>query len=125
MNKDIRFAEKKIDDSWKESARREQEVQTAKTAPAGNPQAGPAKPKATSRAFYSFLSSLGYQVLMHLGEVAMPGGMPAEENLDAAREILDILAALKEKTEGNLSEEEKQFFLSFLPELQLKYANKV
>lgn len=131
MNKDIRFTQKKIDDSWKDQVQREQGKAAAAPAsgPSGRtPQAAPppaAEAKPTSKPYLNFITSLGLQAMMHLGEMPNPETQTAEVNLDAAREILDLLVALKEKSEGNLSREEKQFFFSFLPELQLKFAQKV
>ncbi len=125
MNKDVRFTAKKIDDSWKDQVQREQGKAVA--AAAAKPAAGPntTEQKATSKPFLNFVTSLGLQAMMHLGEMPHPETHTAEVNLEAAREILDLLIALKEKSAGNLSREEQHFFLSFLPELQLKFAQKV
>jgi len=54
-----------------------------------------------------------------------PATQTTEVNVDAVREIIDLLNVLKEKTAGNLSDEEQYFFDHFLPDLQLKFAAKV
>jgi len=122
MDKDIRFAEKKVDSSWKDQAQQEQlENETLqKTQKPSEKQ----KNTRTSPVFLNFITSLGIQVLMNLGEYPQQEVASPEINLEAAREILDLLIEIKEKTDGNLSEEEAHFFHSFIPELQLKYASK-
>mgnify|MGYP001599383696 CR=1 FL=1 len=82
------------------------------------------KSNQTSKAFMQLVTSLGYQALMHLGE-ADPSGMgQSHVDLEAAREVIDLIVGLKEKTQGNLSPEENQLMESILPELQMKYVSK-
>jgi hypothetical protein len=126
VDKDIRFTEKKVDESWKDQAAREKgEPANAHTKPA---TAGPepsAKEHKTSQLFLNFVTSLGLQAMMHLGEIPNPETKKHEVHLDGAREIIDLLVQLKEKTQGNLSREESEFFTRFLPELQLKFAQRL
>lgn len=131
-DKDIRFSDKKVDQSWKEQAEKEKGGATGRPAsPLGNaPAAGgdakseqPSKRK-TSKTFLNFLTSLGIQAMMHLGEVPNPETQKAEVNAEAAREIIDLLMSIKDKTEGNLGAEELHFFSTFLPELQLKFTQQ-
>ena len=71
--------------------------------------------------FATFILSLGTSALYHLGE--MPG--PAEEapakNLPLAKQTIDILALLRDKTKGNLAEGEAQLLDSLLYDLRMKY----
>lgn len=62
--------------------------------------------------------------MMHLGEVPYAETGEKETNLQAAREMIDLLIAIKNKTAGNLSDEEMQAFETLLPELQMKFAGK-
>lgn len=121
-DKDIRFTSKKVDESWKERVQRDRGNLAAETPPqsAEAPSAG----KPASRHFLNLLTSLGYQAMMHLGEIPNPEGLEGETNLEAAREIIDLLIALKDKTEGNLSAEEKNMLHSLVPELQMKFTQK-
>ncbi|MFZ5801685.1 MAG: DUF1844 domain-containing protein [Candidatus Omnitrophota bacterium] len=127
MDKDIRFSEKKVDDGWKEQVSREKSTAKPGGPAAAKGSAGQASggKKETSKAFLNLLSSLGYQVMMNLGEIPHPETGVPELNLEAAKEILDLLTAMKEKTEGNLSSEESQFVQKLLPELQMKYAARI
>ncbi|RPJ61641.1 MAG: DUF1844 domain-containing protein [Acidobacteria bacterium] len=74
--------------------------------------------------FPSFLLSMATSAMVHMGEVADPAtGRPAE-NLQAARQTIDILTILREKTQGNLSAEEQRLLDGLLYELRLKFLNK-
>ena len=119
---EIKFTEKKVDEGWKDQVNREK---GAAAPPAGEsaPQKSPAAAK-TSKPFLNLLSSLSYQAMFHLGEIPNPETQQPELNLEAAREIIDLLLALKEKTAGNLSPEEAEVFQTLLPELQIKFSRK-
>ncbi len=125
-DKDIRFVEKKVDESWKEQAAREREK--SQPASPNSSQSKDAQPEAkrpqTSGPFLNFLKSLGYQAMIHLGELPHPSTGQRETDIEAARETIDLLLALKAKTGTNASPEEAEIFQGVLPELQLKFAQK-
>lgn len=76
--------------------------------------------------FLSFVFSLGSSVLMYLGDAPNPETGQVEKNLAMARETIDVLAMLQEKTKGNLTPEEDRFLGSLLYDLRLRFveANK-
>lgn len=74
--------------------------------------------------FSIFISSLGMQALMGLGEITNPIDKKKEVNLDQAKYTIDVLQVLKEKTEGNRTEEEGKILEGLLYELRLKYVEK-
>ncbi len=74
--------------------------------------------------FASFLLSLATTGMVHLGEIPEPGTGQQMEDLEAARQIIDILGVLKEKTEGNLSPEESGLLENILHELRMKFMGK-
>ena len=124
--RDIRFVEKKVDESWKEQIARDKGLAREPTENQKTEGAHPdpkTKPK-TSKELMGLLTSLGYQGMIHLGEVTHPETGEREVQLEAAREVIDLLAALKMKTEGRLSAEEAEVLQSLLPELQMKFAQK-
>ena len=126
MDKDIRFTDKKVDDSWKEQTAREKGVQQPRDQKKeSSPQPTSALSAETSAIFFNFITSLGYQAMMHLGEIPNPSSRKNEVNLDAAKEIIDLLSEFKKKTHGNTGEQERDFFENVLAELQLRYAQKV
>ncbi len=74
--------------------------------------------------FSTFVLSLGSSALVHLGEMAHPEAQTEEENLSLARQTIDILAMLEEKTRGNLTAEESRFILDLLSELRLRFVER-
>jgi len=62
---------------------------------------------------------------MHLGEIPDPMTQQREVNTDAAKETIDLLAMLRDKTQGNLSDEEKKILETLLAQLQIKFSQSV
>ena len=71
--------------------------------------------------FIGFVVSLTHTAYVHLGDVADPVSGAATKNLDAAQQVIDILALLEEKTRGNLTPEERQVLDQALYELRLRF----
>lgn len=71
--------------------------------------------------FSSFLLSLATQALMQLGEMPPPDGVSIQKNPAAARQTIDIVSILEEKTRGNLSEHEAALIKEILHNLRLSY----
>ena len=71
--------------------------------------------------FNSLVFSLSSSALLHLGEIADPTTGQKKKDLDLAKHTIDTLAMLKEKTKGNLNEEEKRFLESILADLRWRY----
>ena len=74
--------------------------------------------------FPSYVLSYYTQGLVLLGEVPNPYSGKKEEDVDAAKHIVDILTLLKEKTKGNLSEDEDKLLENVLYELRMKFMAK-
>lgn len=74
--------------------------------------------------FASFVFSLSTQALVHLGEIPDPIDGATHVNLDAARQIIDILAILKEKTAGNLDAAESALLENALYDLRMRYVDR-
>ncbi|MCP4503723.1 MAG: DUF1844 domain-containing protein [Deltaproteobacteria bacterium] len=71
--------------------------------------------------FVAFLKSLVTQGMMQLGVVPHPATGQPEMHLEGAQETIEILAMLKGKTSGNLTEEEDQLVNDVLNQLGLIY----
>ncbi|MBI5482540.1 MAG: DUF1844 domain-containing protein [Deltaproteobacteria bacterium] len=71
--------------------------------------------------FATFILSLGTSALYHLGEMPGPDGEKPTQNLPLARQTIDILALLRDKTKGNVSPDEAQLLDSLLYDLRMKY----
>ena len=74
--------------------------------------------------FASFLLSLGTSGMVQLGEIPDPMTGQKAENLEGARQTIDLLTLLKQKTEGNLSSDESHLFEQLLYELRMKFISK-
>ena len=73
--------------------------------------------------FATFILSLASSALIHLGELPGPGG-PDEQpprDLALAKQTIDILGVLAEKTRGNLTDDEARLLEHLLYDLRLKY----
>lgn len=77
------------------------------------------KPQIT---FSLFVLSLSASAEIHLGRLPVPGtDQPAPPNLTEAAHLIEVLAMLKEKTDGNLDESEEQLLEAILYDLRLRY----
>ena len=89
----------------------------AKTAPVPPPAEMPKR----LPAFENLVRMLGSNAAMVLGAYADPRtGQPVIDP-DAARELIDMLDALHEKTKGNLAPEEDTLLLDLLGKLKMTY----
>ena len=71
--------------------------------------------------FTAFIIGLASTALIHLGDTANPETGRVERNLELARESLDLLSMLREKTRGNLTPDEEQLFNTLLTDLRLRF----
>jgi len=75
--------------------------------------------------FSTFIISLSSSAAMNLGGYQDPVSGHIPKNLDHAKQSIDILAIIQEKTKGNLSDEEKQLLDTSLYELRMRYVEEV
>lgn len=72
--------------------------------------------------FSTFILSLATAALYQLGAVPDPlSGAKVEADPLVARQTLETLEMLREKTQGNLTEEERKLIDSLLYDLRLRY----
>lgn len=73
--------------------------------------------------FNTFVLSLSSTALVHLG--AAPAelfdGSPPPANLPLAKQTIDLIAMLEEKTHGNLTGEEERLLSTVLYDLRMRY----
>ena len=74
--------------------------------------------------FSTFVFSLGTSAMYHFGDFPDPVTKKAERNLEAAKQTIDILGILKDKTKGNLTEDEDRLLESLLYELRMRYVRE-
>jgi hypothetical protein len=73
--------------------------------------------------FTSLIFSLSSSALINLGEVPDPNTGKKTKDLQIAKHTIDIIAMLKEKTEGNLTDEEKKFLEAVLTDIRWRFVN--
>ena len=71
--------------------------------------------------FGTFVMSLATSALVHLGEIKHPDHASDDHNLPLAKQTIDILGMLREKTRGNLGRNEEQLLENLLYDLRMKY----
>ncbi len=71
--------------------------------------------------FATFVVSLSHSALVHLGDAADPSGAESAPNLELARQTIDVLGLLEEKTRGNLTGEEERILSLSLYDLRLRF----
>lgn len=69
-----------------------------------------------------FFASWAWQ---SLGKIPNPVNGKVEKNLEVAKQAIDILEMLKEKTKGNLNEKEERYLVATITELQLNYVDEL
>jgi hypothetical protein len=72
--------------------------------------------------FAQMVLSFGTSALVHLGSVVHPDTQEHGRDLTAARQTIEMLAMLEEKTRGNLTPEEDGLLKKLLLDLRLAYA---
>ncbi len=71
--------------------------------------------------FNSLIFSLSSSALLNLGEIADPHSGEKGKDFDLAKHTIDTIAMLKERTAGNLDEEEAKFIENVLTDLRWRY----
>ena len=74
--------------------------------------------------FPTFVVSLNASALLHLGAIEDPTTGQKAKNLPMAKQTIDILSMLEDKTAGNLNNEEKNLLKNILYDLRLMYVKE-
>lgn len=119
--KDRRFSAKK------EEKPEPQTKQEGEPEAVPRPEATPGKPPISEQGplpeidFSHFIFSLSTSALIQLGEVQDPFTQKKEKNLPLAKQTIDLIAMLREKTKGNLTPEEEKIIENLLYDLRMWY----
>ncbi len=71
--------------------------------------------------FVTFVVSMSHSALLHLGDAPDPSTGMLEKNLPLARQTIDLLAVLQEKTRGNLSGDEERVLTQAIYDLRMRF----
>lgn len=118
-----------VDSDWKAQAQAEKAKlaeKDAKAQPApGKGTAAPGQPPSPGQlpaaSFETLVSTMVTQAIYGLGGIADPRTGQPVIDLELARHQIDLLGVLQDKTEGNLSDDEKDLLGQTLYELRSRY----
>ncbi len=127
--------EKFVDESWKENAKAndvgasDSGEKCADDCGCHSEQNGEAAGSATDLGgqgafelnFLNYITSLGFQAMIFLGEIPSPVTNEVEKNIEQAKFLIDTLVMLREKTKGNLNPQEDNLLNASIYELQLRF----
>ena len=71
--------------------------------------------------FNTLIFSLSTQAMINLGEFPDPMSRETKKNIPLAKQTIDLLGILEEKTKGNLDEDEAHFIKQSLMDLRLRF----
>jgi len=123
------FAEENLGDGEKE----EKEAPAAEAKTEAETKEADEKPDAGDREpplqfpeinFATFVASLNASALLQLGVIEDPTTGTKNKSLPMAKQTIDILSMMQEKTVGNLSEEEENLLKNILYDLRLMYVKE-
>ena len=83
----------------------------------------PPEPGLSPIDFSTFVMSLGSSAMVNLGLIPVPGTDEVTCDLASAKQMIDILGILEEKTRGNLDDAETRLLASLLYDLRVKYVD--
>jgi len=74
--------------------------------------------------FPTFIMSMNASALVHLGIIEDPASGKKEKQLPLAKQTIDILTMIEEKTRGNLTDDEAKMLKSILYDLKIIYVKE-
>jgi hypothetical protein len=111
--------EKKVDETWKNSVEKEKVHIFGQDK--ADEETKPAEEEAPQLDFSNYIASLGFQALVFMGEIPNPITNETQKNLPQSKFLIDTLLLLREKTKGNLTEQEERLLNGSIYELQVKF----
>lgn len=108
-----------IDEDWKSQVEAEKEA--AAQEKTEQPAVDPTNPQMPPASLEMLLTSLATEAMMGMGQIPYPGSDQPQVNLDQARYAIDMIEVLKEKTKGNLSDEEDNAVINLLHQLRMAF----
>jgi hypothetical protein len=107
-------------DTEKEAEPRKPEPEEEPAAEKAETQSAPPPPLPEIN-FSTFIVSLSTEVIFHLGEYPHPVTGEKKKDLPMAKHVIDTLAMLKDKTRGNLTEDEAKLMDGMLYDLRMAF----
>ncbi len=105
----------------KEEKEEHQAKQEAKTEEPAQGEASAKEEVLPDIDFNSFIFSVSTSALIQLGEIEDPFTQKPAKNLPLAKQTIDLIGMLKEKTKGNLTPQEEKVIENILYDLRMRY----
>jgi hypothetical protein len=96
----------------------------AKEAYQASSQEAPGEAPLPKITFASFLISLSSSAFIHLGDIPDPVSGEVKKDLALAKQTIDLLGLLREKTRNNLQEDEDKLFDHLLYDLRMRFVKE-
>ena len=126
--KDRRTVGRDVDDSEKEKTPEPEPAAESAEQPSEQPDDSADEQAAETLLpevnFPTFIISLNVSALYHLGAVEDPETKQKQKNLPLAKQTIDILSMLEEKTKGNLTDDEQNLLKNMLYDLRMLYVKE-
>ena len=110
-----------VEEQEREAKREEVKEKAEVKAAAAEQKAAALETSKRSPAFENLIRMIGSNAAMVLGAYADPNTGQPMFDPEAARELIDMLDALREKTKGNLAPEEDTMLMDLLGKLKMTY----
>lgn len=120
------FAEEDQDQETKEETAipSNEEVKASESEEAAAPEEDKTDYQLPKINFATFIFSLNSSVLVQLGLIDDPAAGKKTKNLPLAKQTIDILGMLEEKTRGNLTKDEENMLKNILYDLRMIYVKE-
>jgi hypothetical protein len=119
---DKQQAEIKTDEEWKKAVQEERERLREEEGEAGEGEQ-PAREAFPEPSIPVFMAGLYTQCLVALGDLQNPATGEREPNRAEAEYLIDVIALLRGKMEGNLEPEEESYVQNVLTDLRMRYVS--
>ena len=99
-----------------------EEIEAAEAAADEAAEEAPSIGRTLPADFATFVLSLNAAALLHMGDAHLPEGeVTPPKNFPLAKQSIDLLAMLEEKTKGNLDGEEEKLLGQVLYDLRMRF----
>jgi hypothetical protein len=117
--------EKQDQETKEESAKpSKEEAKASESEEAAAPEEEPTDYQLPKINFATFIFSLNSSVLLQLGLIDDPATGKKTKNLPLAKQTIDILGMLEDKTRGNLTKDEETMLKNILYDLRMIYVKE-
>lgn len=120
---DRRFASQSEEAKKEEEKKREETAEKEKKKTEEEPKEEKDDAEPLKLDFSNLILSLSTTALLNLGEIADPVTKEKKKDTALAKQTIDLLGILKEKTKGNLTSDEESLLENVLYDLRMRYVD--